>query len=133
MAAQRVEAHRLGVGEALFEKLGAQWTAFFLGEPVLIEGAEHDERFAVEHEAPIPRLQSPEPDDPLDRIHSLVADDELDDEIVEVGRVRRPWLSVGKGERRVELLRSEMIDQTRDLFASARQRRLESCRSGGAR
>ncbi len=77
--------------------------------------------------------KSPEPDDPLDRIDNLVADDELDDEIVEIGRVRRPWLSVGKGERRIESLRSEMIDQARDLFASARQRRLESRRSGGAR
>ena len=47
-------------------------------------------------------------------VDSLVADDEFDDEIVKVGRVRRPRLQPGKGERGLESIRSEMIDQARD-------------------
>ena len=133
MAAQRVEAHRLGVGEALLEKLSARRAAFFLGMPVLIEGAEHGERFAVQEEPAVFRLESPKSDHPLDRIDSLAANDEFDDEVVEIRRFRRPWLSLGKGEQRVESIRSEMIDQARRQFAAARQRRLEGRRSGGAR
>ena len=70
--------------------------------PVLVEGAEHVEGLAVQEQPPVARLEAPEPDDPLDRVDDRVADDELDDEIVEVGRVRRPGLSVGNGEPRVE-------------------------------
>ena len=126
VAAQRVEAHRLGVQEALFEKLCVRRAAFLFGMPVLIEGAEHGERLAVEQKAPLLRLKSPKSDHALDRVDGRVANEELDDEIVQVGRVRRPRQSVGKGERRVEPIRPEMIDQTRDRFAAARQSRPKS-------
>ena len=101
--------------------------------PVLIQGAEHREGLAIQEEATVLGLESAEPHNSLDRIDGLVADDELDDEIVKIRRFRRPWLSLRSGERRVESIRPEMIDQARDPFAAARQGRLESRPGCGAR
>ena len=67
VAAERVEAHRLGVSETLFEKCSGRRATLLLGMPILIEGAEHDEGFAVEHEAPVFRFEAPKADASLDR------------------------------------------------------------------
>ena len=110
MAAQRVEPHRLGVGETLLKKFSARRPAFFLGMPVLIEGPEHIERLAVQEKSAVSRLESSKSHDLLDRVDSCAANDKLDDEIVKVGRFWRPWLSPREGEYGVESFRSKMID-----------------------
>ena len=112
VAAQRVEAHRFGVGEALLQKLGARRPAFLLGMPVLIEGAEHDEGLAVQEKPAVLRLESSKSDDSLDRIDRRVVDDQFDDEIVKVRRFGRPGLSAREGRaRRRSRPESKMIDQ----------------------
>ena len=125
VASERVEAHRLGVGEPLFEKLGARRPALLLGMPVLVERADHEEGPAVQEKPPLPRLEAPKPDDPLDGVDDRVAANELDDDGVEVGRLRRPRRRLGNGERRLEVSRSEMKNQARDRFAAARHGRRE--------
>ena len=84
------------------------------------------EGLAVEHEAPVLRLESPKADAPLDRIDNFVADDELNGEIVKVGRVRRPGFSLRKGERSLKSVRLDMISKARDRCAPARERNLQS-------
>ena len=110
MAAKGVEAHRFGVGEALLQKLGGGWTAFLLGMPVLIEGAEHDERLAIQQKLAVARLEASKSDDLLDRIDRRVVDNQLDNEIVKVRRFRRPRMSVGKGKLGVESIGLKMMD-----------------------
>ena len=73
MASERIEAHRLGVGEALFEKLGARRPAFIFRMPVLIERADHEEGPAVQEEPALSRLEAPKPDDPFDGVDHGVA------------------------------------------------------------
>ena len=68
MASERIEAHRLGVGEALFEKLGARRPALLFRMPILIERAHHEEGPAVQEKPTLSRLEAPKPDDPLDRV-----------------------------------------------------------------
>ena len=133
MAAQGVEPHRLGVGEALLKKVSARRATLFFGIPVLIEGPEHVERLAVQEKLAVSGLESPKANDPLDRIDGRVADDEFDDKIVEVRRFRRPGVSPGKGKYRVKAAQSKMVYRLRDEFAPARKRDLQSRRGDGAR
>ncbi len=44
VASERIQSHRLGVGEPLFEERGAWRPAFLLRVPVLVERAKHEER-----------------------------------------------------------------------------------------
>ena len=113
--------------------VGARRAALFLGIPVLIQSPEHIEGFAVKQEAPVLRLESAEPHDPLDRVDGRVADDKFDDEIVKDRRFGRPGLSPGKGEYRVKAAQSKVVDRARGEFAAARKRDLQCRRSGGAR
>ncbi len=101
--------------------------------PVLIEGPEHIKGLAVEHEAPVLRLEAPKADASLDRIDNLVADNEFDDEIVKVGRFRRPSFSPRKGEGGLKSVRLDMIGKAPDRRAAAREGDLQSRVSGGAR
>ena len=108
MASERIEAHRLGVGEPLFEKLGAWRPALLFGTPVLVERAHHEEGPAVQEKPTLSRLKAPKPDDPFDRVDDRALGDQLDDGGVEVGRLRRPRRGLGNGERRLEVSRPEM-------------------------
>ena len=85
VASQRIEAHRLGVPEPLFEKIRAGRAAFLVEAPILIQGAEHVERLAIEDEARVARLETPESDDPLDGVDNRAAANQFD------CRRRRDW------------------------------------------
>ena len=107
VAAQRVQSHRLGAGEALLEKLGARRAAFLLGMPVLIEGAEHGEGLSIQDEASVLGLEPPEPDRPFRSIDDPTLMDDFDREIIEVGRIRRPRVRIGDFDLGFELRRTK--------------------------
>ena len=76
VAPQRVEPHGLGPAEALLEKLRARRPALFLRMPVLIERADHEERFSVQREASVLRLEFPESDHEFCSVETACPSDE---------------------------------------------------------
>jgi hypothetical protein len=96
--------------------------AFLLGMPVLIEGPEHGEGLAVEHEAPVLRLESAEPDRASGRVDDPPVVNKFDREIVKRGRVRRPRIGIGDVEACFELRRGQLKLALSHRLAQAGQR-----------
>jgi hypothetical protein len=130
MAAQRVEAHRLGVDEPLFEKLRIRWAALFFRMPVLIERAEHGERPSVEDETSLFRLKQPEPHSAVYGVDHASAVDQLDCDVIEIRSLGRPWVRVWRRESRYELRGVERKVPMRHGVAGARQSEAECPRRG---
>jgi len=92
VTAQRVDSHRFGVDETLFEELGARRPTLLLGMPIPIERSEEEEGLAVERESTVFGRERTKPDDAMKRIGHLAIANKFDDKVIELRFVRRPWL-----------------------------------------